>query len=134
MSDETGEDVKSRFARRFDDDGGGSGKDEPASKDGKVKTDRNATNPVTEKKSKKAKNVKKEWNAKSVYLPDEIEQSLSRTYKKLDWQLDEDEGISIKKTRHYYPLIIMLGLEQLESMESTEVKERLEVLEREARK
>ena len=134
MSDETGEDVKSRFARRFDDDGGGSGKDEPASKDGEVKTDRNATNPVTEKKSKKAKNVKKEWNAKSVYLPDEIEQSLSRTYKKLDWQLDEDEGISIKKTRHYYPLIIMLGLEQLESMESTEVKERLEVLEREARK
>lgn len=134
MSNETGEDVKSRFARRFDDDGDGSGEDEPATKDRKAEMDRNVTNSVTGEKAKKAKNVKKEWNAKSVYLPDEIERSLSRTYKKLDWQLDEDEGISIKKTRHYYPLIIMLGLEQLESMESKEVKERLEVLEREARK
>ena len=83
----------------------------------------------SEKKAQKAKNVKKEWNAKSVYPPDELEQSLSRTYKKLDWQLDEDEGISIKKTRHYYPLIVMLGLEELENMESMEIKDRLEVLE-----
>ena len=129
MSDETGEDVKSRFARRFDDDGDESSEDEPAVDNGGARTDRNAMNAGTEQKSKRAKNVKKEWNAKSVYLPNEIERFLSRTYKKLDWQLDEDEGISIKKTRHYYPLVIMLGLERLESMESTEIKDRLEELE-----
>jgi hypothetical protein len=129
MSDETGEDVKSRFARRFEDDGDESGEDERSMEDVRPGADRNAMNAGTKRKSKRAKNVKKEWNAKSVYLPDEIERSLSRTYKKLDWQLDEDEGISIKKTRHYYPLIVRLGLERVESMESTEIKERLEALE-----
>ena len=127
MSNETGEDVKNRFARRFDGDDGDNSEEDERTRDSRE--DRSSMRAESEKKAQKAKNVKKEWNAKSVYLPDELEQSLSRTYKKLDWQLEEDEGISIKKTRHYYPLIVMLGLEELEGMESMEIKDRLEVLE-----
>ena len=76
----------------------------------------------------KAKNVKKEWRALSVYLPDELESDLSRTYKRLDWELEADQGISIKKTRHYYPLVVELGLERLEEMESNEIEDRIDAL------
>lgn len=74
----------------------------------------------------KAKNVKEEWKALSVYLPDELEADLSRTYKRLDWELEADEAISIKKTRHYYPLVVELGLERIDELESDEIKDRIE--------
>jgi hypothetical protein len=39
---------------------------------------------------------------------------------------ETDAEINLKKTRHFYPLIVELGLEQLESMERTEVMDKLE--------
>ena len=41
--------------------------------------------------------------------------------------LDEaDTDTNLKKTRHFYPLLVELGLERLEGLEVTEVTERLE--------
>lgn len=144
MPDDTAEGVKDRLARRFEgerddpDDAASGGAGERARTTPDAGTNSESTAATTDsgsrsesssrnaKSSKNAKNVKKEWTARSVYLPDELERHLSQTYKRLDWQLEADEGLSIKKTRHYYPLVVRLGLERIEEMESKELKERIE--------
>ena len=151
MSEDTAEGVKDRLARRFE-GGDGEGKESDAAAERSDSADqgrqerspqgpsgRNRSTPNErtsgdESSSKngqdsknvmKAKNVKKEWRALSVYLPDELESDLSRTYKRLDWELEADRGVSIKKTRHYYPLVVELGLEQLDEMDSSEIEDRI---------
>jgi len=77
--------------------------------------------------SQKAKNVKEEWNVRSFYLSDDLDSRVSTAFKRLDLDLSEaDSDIDLKKTRHYYPLLVELGLDRLEEMDVTEVTERLE--------
>lgn len=73
-------------------------------------------------------NVKKAWNAKSVYLPDHLENDLRKGYKRLDLELD-DELSEFRKTRHFYPLVIAMGLDALQELDSDEVMEELERIE-----
>jgi len=83
--------------------------------------DRNA------QKSQNATNIKKEWNVRSFYLSDDLDDDVTTAFKRLDLDLDgADTDIDLKKTRHFYPLLVELGLERLEEMEVTEVTERLE--------
>lgn len=121
MSDETGDSVKDRFARRFDDE-----ESDP------VENERRKGKDDREKKAKNGKtvNIKSSWTNHSVYLDDELASSLGREYKRLDLDLDEEYGLSIQKTRHYYPLVVKLGLDRLDGLSSKEVKEELERLER----
>ena len=78
-------------------------------------------------KSKKAQNIKKEWNVRSIYLDDDLDRQLLTAFKRLDLELSEAQtDINLKKTRHFYPLLVELGLERLESMDITEVTEQLE--------
>lgn len=87
-------------------------------------TDRNS------QQSQKAQNIKKEWNVRSFYLDDDLDGTLSTAYKRLDLDISEaDAEISLKKTRHFYPLIVRLGLQRLERMSVTEVTEELERME-----
>lgn len=147
MSEDTAEGVKDRLARRFegsderddgqertdtgDSDAKGSRAVDHDRRERSSRNERAAGNDRTSekdrssKKAMKAKNVKKEWKALSVYLPDELESDLSKTYKRLDWELEADRDVSIKKTRHYYPLVVKLGLERLEELESNEIEDRI---------
>jgi hypothetical protein len=87
----------------------------------------NATHDKKAQNSQKAQNIKKEWNVRSFYLSDDLDDDLTTAFKRLDLELSEaGADLNLKKTRHFYPMIVELGLEQLESMESTEVTERLE--------
>ncbi|MFC6875439.1 hypothetical protein [Halobellus marinus] len=80
-----------------------------------------------EQTSQKAQNIKKEWNVRSFYLDDDLNDDLTTAFKRLDFELSESgSDIDLKKTRHFYPLIVRLGLERLEEMEVTEVTEELE--------
>jgi hypothetical protein len=84
-------------------------------------------NDTTEQTSQKAQNIKKEWNVRSFYLDDELNDELTTSFKRLDFELsDADADVDLKKTRHFYPLIVRLGLERLEEMDITEVTEELE--------
>jgi hypothetical protein len=77
--------------------------------------------------SQKAQNIKKEWNVRSFYLDNDLNNNLTTAFKRLDLALSEaDAETDLKKTRHFYPLIVELGLERLEEMDITEVTERLE--------
>ncbi|SEP32367.1 hypothetical protein SAMN04487948_1524 [Halogranum amylolyticum] len=126
MANETGDSVKDRFAQRFGDEN--DEKAERVKNEQQEKKAEKAKN-VKDSKNEKTVNIKSEWTNHSIYLNDELASSLSHNYKRLDLDLDQDYGLSIKKTRHYYPLIVKLGLERLEELESKEVKERIEELE-----
>ena len=122
-------DIDDRLSRRF----GGEQNDETsddsesAQNDENNKTDMNAQNDMTSQNAQKAKNIKKEWNVRSFYLDDNLDGSLSTAFKRLDLDISEaGADLNLKKTRHFYPLIVELGLERLESMEVTEVMERLD--------
>jgi len=86
-----------------------------------------SSNSQKDKEAQKAQNVKKEWNVRSIYLDDDLDRQLLTAFKRLDLELSEAEtDINLKKTRHFYPLLVELGLERLENMDITEVTERLE--------
>lgn len=126
MSDNPGDDVKSRFAERFENDE--TAENEQTEQTSKtVKNEQTEKNSASEQKQEKA-NIKQEWTNHSFYLPDELTDDLSRQYKYLDLELDEEFGLSIQKTRHYYPLIVTLGLQRLDELSSKEIKGELEEL------
>ena len=116
------DDLDDRLSARFGDDQGEETDDSQTDmSSSESQTDENAQT------SQKAQNIKKEWNVRSFYLDDDLDSDLSTAFKRLDLELSEaDTGIDLKKTRHFYPLIVELGLERLESMDVTEVTERLE--------
>ncbi|MDL0126079.1 hypothetical protein PNP59_14000 [Halobacterium salinarum] len=122
MSDE----IDDRLSRRFDDDQD----DENETISEKSQNDMNSSQSGAERKSQasqRAQNIKKEWNVRSFYLDDGLDSNLTTAFKRLDLSLSEaDAEVNLKKTRHFYPLIVELGLERLEEMEVTEVTERLE--------
>jgi hypothetical protein len=138
MPEDTAEGVKDRLAKRFEGSGDDAGQPsddslDETSDDATPQSDTGAVDGEGRRagksaSSKKAKNVKKEWNALSFYLRDDLKEELGRTYKRLDWQLEKERELSIKKIRHYYPLVVALGLDQLDEMDAEAVAARLEDL------
>lgn len=128
MSNER-DDVSKRLGARFDDEPEDQQNEQSETSNAPTPTDKNEQN---ENRSKNAKNsgkdgnVKKDWIARSVYLPDDLNRKTATGFKRLDLQVEEKFSESIKKTRHFYPLIFQLGLEQMEQMEVKELKERME--------
>lgn len=120
MSDE----IDDRLSKRFEDSEEETGEsDTEATEIGSQtsETDKSA------QASQKAQNIKKEWNVRSFYLDDELNDDLATMFKRLDFELSEaDADVDLQKTRHFYPLIVELGLERLEGMDITEVTEQLE--------
>jgi len=115
MSDD---EIDDRLSKRFEgDDDTDEDTDMSSQGDRNAQKSQNATN---------AKNIKKEWNVRSFYLSDDLDGEVTTAFKRLDLDLDgSDAEIDLKKTRHFYPLLVELGLERLEEMEVTEVTERL---------
>jgi len=116
------DDLDDRLSRRFE--------SEESDETDDSETDMSSSESQTNEKaqmSQKAQNIKKEWNVRSFYLDDDLNNDLSTAFKRLDLELSEaDAGVDLKKTRHFYPLVVELGLERLEEMDITEVTERLE--------
>ncbi|RLM52950.1 hypothetical protein DVK07_21460, partial [Halorubrum sp. Atlit-26R] len=76
---------------------------------------------------KKAQNIKKEWNVRSFYLDDDLDDEVTTTFKRLDLALSESKSdVDLKKTRHFYPLLVELGLEQVDEMDVEDITQRLE--------
>lgn len=119
------DDLDDRLSRRFE----GENEDET---DRSVEPENDtsmaeSTDGAKRQSSQKAQNIKKEWNVRSFYLDDNLDDEITTAFKRLDLEFSEaSTEVDLKKTRHFYPLLVELGLEQLEEMEITEVTERLE--------
>jgi len=70
-------------------------------------------------------NVKSAYSARAFYLNEDLRESLDDEYNRLQYEADIEFG----KDRHYYPAVVLAGLQQLEQMEGDEFKELLERLE-----
>ena len=123
-------DLDDRLSRRFDNDSPEDNDNSESESDtdhasSKSQSSRNS------QKSQKPQNVKKEWNVRSIYLDDTLESELTTLFKRLDLELSEAEtDLELQKTRHFYPLIVELGLERLEEMDVTEITDQLESTDR----
>jgi hypothetical protein len=108
---------------------GGPDEQPPADKStGTVDNSGDDTNSKSETSSQPV-SIRTIWDNHSFYLSDCISDNLGSRFKKLDWELSDEYGIDIKKTRNYYPLIASLGLEKLETLDNDEIKERIEEIE-----
>lgn len=116
------DEIDDRLSKRFGDES-----DEPDDSEETDMSSQPNRNAQTSQNAQKARNIKKEWNVRSVYLSDALDDDLTTAFKRLDLDLDAtDTDIDLKKTRHFYPLIVELGLEHLEELDIAEVTERLE--------
>jgi hypothetical protein len=123
-------DLDDRLSRRFDNDS----PEDTDNSESESESDRSSSKSQSSRnsqKSQKPQNVKKEWNVRSIYLDDTLESELTTMFKRLDLELSEaDTDVELQKTRHFYPLIIELGLERLEEMDVTEIIDQLESMDR----
>ena len=123
-------DLDDRLSRRFDDDSPEDNDNSESESDSDHASSKSQSSRNSQK-SQKPQNVKKEWNVRSIYLDDTLESELTTLFKRLDLELSEAEtDLELQKTRHFYPLIIELGLERLEEMDVTEITDQLESMDR----
>lgn len=123
-------DLDDRLSRRFDNDSPEDTDNSESDSDSDRASSKSQSSRNSQK-SQKPQNVKKEWNVRSIYLDDTLESELTTMFKRLDLELSEaDTDVELQKTRHFYPLIIELGLERLEEMNVTEITEKLESTDR----
>jgi hypothetical protein len=76
----------------------------------------------------KHSNVKKDQVGTYMYLPEKQHQELSRQFNLLKAEYEYEYNEEFEKNRHFYPLVIEHGLESLESLDASEIQERLESL------
>jgi hypothetical protein len=74
--------------------------------------------------------IREAWNPNSIRLPDSIQGVFASEYKCLDWQLEQAEtDFSFSKDRYYKPLVVALGLQQLQAMEPDEIADSVAAME-----
>ena len=71
--------------------------------------------------------IREDWNPNSIRLPDHLQRRFDAYHKRLDWQMHTDR--EFKKDRHYKPLVIALGLRELQEMDADSVLDSLDELE-----
>jgi len=75
--------------------------------------------------------IREEWGALNARLPDYLMRRFNSYHKRLDWELSKEGSTrEFKKDRHYKPLVIALGLREIEDIEAEELTELLIELER----
>lgn len=72
--------------------------------------------------------VKEEQTGTYMYLPTSQAKKLRRVYNilKAEYEFEFDE--EFEKNRHFYPLVVEYGLERLDGMEASEIREHLRTL------
>lgn len=72
--------------------------------------------------------VKEEQTGTYMYLPKSQAKKLRRVYNilKAEYEFEFDE--EFEKNRHFYPLVVEYGLEHLEGMDASEIREHLRTL------
>lgn len=62
--------------------------------------------------------VKEEWVGMTVYLPSSMRDELNLLFQQYKYECKRDGDTDLKKLRHFYPLVVALGLERLEKTET----------------
>jgi len=87
----------------------------------------NAMSKTNETKETKT-NIKDEWNGRTIYIPDNILDTMEDTYLESQLKLRKAGQDEFKKNRHFYPLLVQFGLEALADADAEEIQDRLSAL------
>ena len=72
--------------------------------------------------------VKEEQVGTYMYLPQSQKKELERLYNMLKAEYEYEYDDEFEKNRAFYPLVVQYGLEGLESLDASEIRERLDFL------
>lgn len=69
--------------------------------------------------------IKDKWSARTYYIPDEVTERLDREHDRLQYEVRD---INIKQARHFAPVLLEYGLQEIEEMSGDEFKTALDEL------
>ena len=84
----------------------------------------NETNETNKTKT----NIKDEWNGRTIYIPDGVLDEMEDTYLESQLKLRKADQDEFKKNRHFYPLLVQIGVEALSEATAEEIQARLSKL------
>lgn len=65
--------------------------------------------------------VKNEWSGLTIYLPEQLREKLELVFREHSYECKRTSDLELRKLRHFYPVIIALGLEQLEDTSAEDI-------------
>lgn len=72
--------------------------------------------------------VKSEQVGTYMYLPKSQKKNLERLYNVMKAEYEYEYDADFEKNRHFYPLVVQYGLERLDGLDASEIRERLDSL------
>lgn len=72
--------------------------------------------------------VKDERVGTYMYLTEEQKKDVNYLFRTLQAEYEREFGEEFEKNRHFYPLVVKYGLDSLDSLDVSEVRERLDEL------
>ncbi|SEO76144.1 hypothetical protein SAMN05216388_101871 [Halorientalis persicus] len=82
----------------------------------------------TNETSKTKTNIKDEWNGRTIYIPDDVLEEMEDTYLETQLKLRKAGQNEFKKNRHFYPLLVQIGVDALSEADAEEIQARLSEL------
>ena len=69
--------------------------------------------------------IKDQYKGTYIYLPEDLREEFDLVADEMDTARRRRNGKHVEKIRHFEPLVVALGLEQIEEMDDDELEERL---------
>jgi len=82
--------------------------------------------PTSSSETGTESSVKEEQIGTYMYLPESQTKELRRQYNMLKAEYEFEYDEEFQKNRHFYPLVVQYGLESLEDMSASEIRESLQ--------
>ena len=70
--------------------------------------------------------IKEEQIGTYMYLPESQTKEMRRLYNVLKAEYEFEYGDEFQKNRHFYPLVVQYGLDSLDGLDASEIRDRLE--------
>ncbi|SDK20937.1 hypothetical protein SAMN05216226_1464 [Halovenus aranensis] len=90
-----------------------------------TETTESTSTSETNETSKTNTNIKDEWNGRTIYIPDDVLDEMEDIYLESQLKLRKAGQDEFKKNRHFYPLLVQLGVEALSDVDAEEIQARL---------
>lgn len=65
--------------------------------------------------------VKSEWVGMTIYLPEQLREELELVFREHSLEAKRSADLDLRKLRHYYPLVVALGLRAVEDTDTNEL-------------
>ncbi|MDB9281751.1 hypothetical protein PN416_18105 [Halorubrum ezzemoulense] len=101
---------------------------EPVETSSSTETTESTSTSEMNETSKTKTNIKDEWNGRTIYIPDDVLDEMEDTYLESQLKLRKAGQDEFKKNRHFYPLLVQFGVEELSEADAEEIQTRLSEL------